>query len=160
MITETRRPTTTIKFPRVFARFYNLRGSFTWYLRPNCVKSSVPYASFWMVRVSSCLFIKRVLFTHNLNVVSVRPNTVKQSLVYLRVQLLLSSWCFNIAEDVKTNTFRWVLITCFCIGSTLLSNRSEKLDKKNFESFLGLFFLYYVSYFLVVYIYLQGASNF
>ena len=38
MITETRKPTTPIKFPSVFVRFLKLRGSFTLYPRPNWVK--------------------------------------------------------------------------------------------------------------------------
>ena len=122
MITETRRPTTPIKFPGSSQGFKSCVAA------SSCIltllgESSVSYASFWMLRVDLCLCIRRTSFTYSLNVVSARPINVKQSIVYLRALVWFSSRCFSIYDDEETNAFRLVhLIACFCIRSMLLLN--------------------------------------
>ena len=47
------------------------------------------------------------------------------SLLYLWAQFLFSNRCFSTADEGVANVFRLVnLITCYCVGNTLLSNRS------------------------------------
>ena len=106
VITETLKPTTLIKFPGVFVRYQKLRGSFNLDPRLNSIKNRVSNTSLWMLRVGICLCFRSASFTQNLNIVYVRPITVKQSLVYLWAQMSFSSRCFHIADDGEANAFR------------------------------------------------------
>ena len=73
----------------------------------------------------ACVCISRLTFTQSWNVVSTCQITVKQLLLYLSAHFSFLIKCFNIGDDGVVNDLWGVhLIKCFCINSTLLSNRS------------------------------------